>query len=120
MAKLDTAAALRLGAEKGPYDKLPILRFEEAARVDFLAWRMDLERRLRSGEMSPALEGHLAKYRKLVPSLALINHSQTGARGRFPTVRCLRRWRPPITWKATHGASTAQARRASWRRPRRS
>jgi hypothetical protein len=24
--------------------------------------------------MSPALEGHLAKYRKLVPALALINH----------------------------------------------
>ena len=39
-----------------------------------LTWRTDLERRLRSGEMSPALEGHLAKYRKLVPSLALINH----------------------------------------------
>ena len=33
-----------------------------------------MERRLRSGEISPALEGHLAKYRKLVPSLALINH----------------------------------------------
>ena len=24
--------------------------------------------------MSPALEGHVAKYRKLVPALALINH----------------------------------------------
>ena len=74
MAKLDTAAALSLGAQKGPYDKVPTLRFEEAAHADFLAWRADLERRLRSGEMSPALEGHLAKYRKLVPSLALINH----------------------------------------------
>src|SRR5262245_51227040 len=74
MAKLDTQAALRLGAEKGPYDKVPCLRLEEAAHEDFLRWRTDLERRLRSGEMSPALEGHLAKYRKLVPSLALINH----------------------------------------------
>lgn len=81
MAKLDTAAALSLGAQKGPYDKLPSLRFEEAAHVDFLAWRMDLERRLRSGEMSPALEGHLAKYRKLVPSLALINHVADGGAG---------------------------------------
>jgi Protein of unknown function (DUF3987) len=74
MAKLDTAAALRLGAKKGTYDKVPSLRFEEAAHEDFLGWRTDLERRLRSGEMSPSLEGHLAKYRKLVPALALINH----------------------------------------------
>jgi putative DNA primase/helicase len=81
MAKLDTAAALSLGAQKGPYDKLPSLRFEEGAHADFLAWRADLERRLRSGEMSPALEGHLAKYRKLVPSLALINHLADGCAG---------------------------------------
>ena len=73
-AKLDTAAALKLGAEKGPFDKVPYLRFEEAAHEDFFGWRTDLEKRLRSGEMSPALEGHLAKHRKLVPSLALINH----------------------------------------------
>jgi hypothetical protein len=81
MAKLDTQAALRLGAEKGPFDKVPYLRFEEAAHEDFLEWRTDLERRLRSGEMSPALEGHLAKYRKLVPSLALINHLADGGTG---------------------------------------
>jgi putative DNA primase/helicase len=81
LAKLDTEAAFRLGAEKGPYDKVPYLRLEEAAHKDFLAWRTDLERRLRSGEISPALEGHLAKYRKLVPSLALINHLADGGAG---------------------------------------
>ena len=81
MAKLDTQAALRLGAEKGPFDKVPCLRFDEAAHEDFLGWRTDLERRLRSGEISPALEGHLAKYRKLVPSLALINHLADGGTG---------------------------------------
>ena len=43
------------------------------AHADFLGWHTDLERRLRSGEISAALEGHLAKYRKLVPALALIN-----------------------------------------------
>jgi uncharacterized protein DUF3987 len=74
LSKIDESAALKLGAEKGPYDKAPYLRLEEAAHEDFLGWRTDLERRLRSGELSPALEGHLAKYRKLVPSLALINH----------------------------------------------
>jgi len=29
---------------------------------------------VRSDELSPAFEGHLAKYRKLVPTLALMNH----------------------------------------------
>ena len=81
MARLDTQAALKLGAEKGPFDTAPYLRLEEAAHEVLLGWRTDLERRLRSGEMSPALEGHLAKYRKLVPSLALINHLADGGTG---------------------------------------
>jgi hypothetical protein len=38
-----------------------------------LHWRTDLEKRLR-GDLHPALESHLAKYRKLVPGLALIFH----------------------------------------------
>src|SRR5262245_45735770 len=46
MAKLDMAAALSLGAENGPYDKVPSLRFEEEAHEAFLRWRTDLERRL--------------------------------------------------------------------------
>src|SRR5262249_25157160 len=40
-----------------------------------------LERRLRSDELSPALEGHVAKYRKLVPALALIDHLVEGGAG---------------------------------------
>ncbi len=63
-----------MGAEKGTYDKVPGLRFDEAAQGDFQEWRRDLEGRLRLDELSPAFEGHLAKYRKLVPALALINH----------------------------------------------
>ena len=74
LSKIDESAALKLGAEKGPYDKVPALRFDEAAQGDFRNWRTDLERRLHSGDLSPALEGHLAKYRKLVPTLALMNH----------------------------------------------
>jgi putative DNA primase/helicase len=73
-SKLDIAAALALGASKGEFDKVPALRFADDAHAEFLDWREDLERRLRSDELSPALEGHLAKYRKLVPALALINH----------------------------------------------
>jgi hypothetical protein len=73
VAKLDVPAALKLGASKGQFDRLPCLRFDAAAHDDFLGWRSDLETRLRTGGLPPALEGHLAKYRKLVPALALIN-----------------------------------------------
>jgi putative DNA primase/helicase len=81
MAKLDLAAALKLGAEKGPFDKVPCLRFSDAAAAEFLTWREALEKRLRSGELPPALEGHFAKYRKLVPALALINHLADAGHG---------------------------------------
>lgn len=41
----------------------------------FVDWRTGLERRVRGGDnLHPALESHLAKYRKLVPSLALACH----------------------------------------------
>jgi len=74
LAKLDGPSALRLGAQLGPYDKLPALRLDNQAHDDFLGWRTDLEHQLRSADVPPALEGHLAKYRKLVPALALMNH----------------------------------------------
>jgi hypothetical protein len=81
LSRLDTVEALRLGAEKGPFDKLPCLRFDEAAGAEFLSWRKGLEKQLRGNELPPALEGHLAKYRKLVPALALINHLADGHNG---------------------------------------
>jgi putative DNA primase/helicase len=72
-AKLDMSEALRRFADKDQFDSVPYLRFSPEAHVDFLGWHTDLERRLRGGDISAALEGHLAKYRKLVPALALIN-----------------------------------------------
>lgn len=54
------------------------LRFSEGGHGLFLEWRTDLEGRLRCGDLHPALESHLAKYRKLVPSLALIAHLAAG------------------------------------------
>jgi hypothetical protein len=74
LSKLDRRAAMALGARRGPCDSIPFLRLSAAAHDEFLNWRSDLERRLRTGKMAPALEAHLAKYRKLVPALALINH----------------------------------------------
>jgi Protein of unknown function (DUF3987) len=81
ISKLTEAEVLKLGALKGPYDKVPFLRLDEEAAAEFLDWRCGLERRLRGDELSPALEGHLAKYRKLVPALALIDHLAEGGTG---------------------------------------
>src|SRR6202035_1213277 len=47
----------------------------------FMDWRADLERRLRSGDLHPALESHLAKYRKLIPGIALVCHLADGSTG---------------------------------------
>ena len=81
MSGLGEAAVGKLGANKGQHDKVPFFRFDETAAGEFVDWRTDLERRLRSHELSPALEGHFAKYRKLVPALALINHLADGVEG---------------------------------------
>jgi len=48
------------------------LHFTSEAQNLFDEWRTRLEQRLRNGELDPALESHLAKYRSLMPSLALI------------------------------------------------
>ena len=48
------------------------LRFAPDAQCVFDEWRTDLEQMLCNEGISPALESHLAKYRSLMPSLALI------------------------------------------------
>jgi hypothetical protein len=63
-----------VGAEQDEFDTVPFLRFDDAAQAAFLQWRTELERRLITHELHPAFESHLAKYRSLVPGLALINH----------------------------------------------
>jgi putative DNA primase/helicase len=50
------------------------LRFDEEAQQLFDGWRAGLEPRVRSGDEHPAVESHLAKYRSLVPTLALLLH----------------------------------------------
>lgn len=53
---------------------LPFLRFDDPAQALFDEWRAGLEYKLRRGNEHPALEGHLSKYRSLIPSLALLIH----------------------------------------------
>jgi hypothetical protein len=72
--RLDKLDPVAIGAERDTFDPLPFLRFNSGAQGLFAEWRAGLEVRLRVGDMSPALESHLAKYRELVPALALISH----------------------------------------------
>lgn len=71
----DSLDPARIGAEPASiHQSVPVLRLDAEAHGLFLEWRTDLEHLLRSDGLHPALESHFAKYRKLVPALALINH----------------------------------------------
>jgi hypothetical protein len=59
LAHLDAAQPLRF-------------RFDGEAQELFVAWLTDLEGKLRGVGLHPALVSHLAKYRSLMPSLALL------------------------------------------------
>jgi putative DNA primase/helicase len=63
-----------IAAHRGEFDEVPWLGFDEGGQEVFAAWHANLERRLRAEGLHPAIESHLAKYRKLVPALALISH----------------------------------------------
>jgi hypothetical protein len=56
--------------------EIPTVRFTPDAHDLFDDWRRALEGRLRSEEFTdcPAYESHVAKYRSLMPALALIRH----------------------------------------------
>jgi len=92
-SKIDLNEALKIGATQSKYDPLPYLRFDAGALKEFNEWRAKHEALKRSGELSPALEGHVAKYNKLVPVLALINHVadeyETGAVSQQSVLRAL-------------------------------
>ncbi len=72
--RLDTLDPLARGARQEDEDTVPWLRFDPAAQVTFDGWREELEQRLREDDLHPALESHLAKFRSLIPSLALLSH----------------------------------------------
>jgi putative DNA primase/helicase len=49
-----------------------MVRFSPDAQTLFVAWLTDLEARLRADDVSVFMQAHLAKYRKLMPALALL------------------------------------------------
>jgi hypothetical protein len=70
--RLDALSPEDFGAGAKDEEGIPAVRFTEDAQEVFDRWREELEVRLRTEELPPALESHLAKYRSLMPSLALI------------------------------------------------
>lgn len=92
-ALLDGFTPDQVGAQVDPFDnRKPFLRFDTAGLGVFQEWRAAHEARIRSGELHPAVESHLAKYRKLIPALALIHHlasGQTGSVGELSVLSAL-------------------------------
>ena len=88
--QLDGMSPEDMGAETDPYGGAPFLRFDDVAQELFSEWRAALEHRLRSGEEHPAIVSHLSKYRKLIPTLALINHLCDATRGAVNEAALLR------------------------------
>jgi hypothetical protein len=88
--RLDNLKPADIGADADMYGGVPFLHFDDAAQALFSEWRTTLEHRLRSGEEHPAIVSHLSKYRKLIPSLALINHLCDATQGRVSESALLR------------------------------
>ena len=74
-AKNEVYSIIRRLSEKAEIDEPVMLRFSSEAQSIFNEWRDDLEnKKLRNNDDHPSLIAHLAKYRSLLPSLALIIH----------------------------------------------
>lgn len=71
---LDRLEPSAVGAYPDDDDAIPFLRFDSKAQNHFDEWRGVLEHRLRSGEEHSVIVSHLAKYRSLIPTLALLCH----------------------------------------------
>lgn len=80
----------------GQDGKFPYLRFDSDAQSVFNVWLTELEARLRKDE-APALVSHLAKYRSLMPSLALVFHLLTVYTGSLQAI-------PPVSVAAAKRA----------------
>jgi putative DNA primase/helicase len=79
-------------------------RFGAEAQEFFRDWLGDLEHKIRSDELNPALISHLAKYRKLMPALALIlaTADQLLMQGQLydPPMACLHSAKQAARWCA--------------------
>jgi hypothetical protein len=72
--KLDELNPIKFGGIRQDESSPPFLRFSPDAQETFNVWRAELEAKLQLRDDHPAIISHLAKYRSLMPSLALIFH----------------------------------------------
>jgi putative DNA primase/helicase len=80
---LDVLDPLKAGASATDEGGPPTLRFASPAQDLFDSWRDTLEnKKLRAPDENSLIESHLAKYRKLMPALALLFHLADIADGR--------------------------------------
>jgi hypothetical protein len=79
--RLNALTPVEIGAKPDEdLDGIPYMRFSPEAQEIFDEWRAQLELRLRQSREHPAIEAHLAKYRSLIPSLALLIHLADGGK----------------------------------------
>ncbi|HUX67791.1 MAG TPA: YfjI family protein [Terriglobales bacterium] len=69
---------------RGDPEKPARYTFAPAAQELFRQWRAELEGKVRRDDMHPAVVAHLAKYRSLMPSLALLFALADGERDTVP------------------------------------
>jgi putative DNA primase/helicase len=86
---LDELDPDRCEVERDTFETIPFVRFDCEAGGLFREWWESLERKLRGDNLHPALESHFAKYRKLVPALALLNHLAVRGAGPIPETAVL-------------------------------
>ncbi|HUX78423.1 MAG TPA: DUF3987 domain-containing protein, partial [Alphaproteobacteria bacterium] len=91
LAKMDFS---QYGAHLDEKTEIPYFHFDAAAQETFYEWLEELEAKLRTNSDEPILTEHLTKYRKLLPSLALIFHLIILGSGKASgpiTVECVER-----------------------------
>jgi len=71
LSEMDFVAA---GAKVREEEDVPYFRFDQDGQAVFNEWLTDLEAKLREPSEMPLMVEHLAKYRSLMPSLALVFH----------------------------------------------
>ena len=92
--RLSELTAVAVDAENDGTAIAPFLRFNAEARDAFKVYRIELEAKVRSRSLPEPLAAHLAKYRGMVPRLALILHLAGGGSGRITAeaVRVAIKW----------------------------
>lgn len=74
MMKLAKMDFTQHGAYMDEKSEIPYFHFDHEAQAVFFEWLRELEGKLRHSPDEPIITEHMAKYRKLMPSLALIFH----------------------------------------------